>query len=102
MTQVAQKLPEAGVFDFTRDYYGRRVEVTWVDGTVLTGKVGWYDEGSEDEYGELGITLEEVVLTATGEKLPGMAMRCSDVDTFLPLEGENTQEDIDRLWPKSS
>ena len=96
--QVAQKLPEADVFDFTRDYYGRRVEVTWEDGTVLTGKVAWYFEGYEDD--ELGITLDDVEFKATGEKIAGMAMRCSDIDTFIPLEGKNSEEEINRLWPK--
>ena len=100
--QAAQILTEADVFVFTRDYYGRRIEITCKDAgifkdAVLTGKVAWYDESNEDD--ELGITLEDVIILATDEKLPGIALRCSDVESFTPLEEKNSAEDIERLWP---
>ena len=90
---VAQKIVKAEVDTFMAKYYGRRIEVTCKDNTVFTAKLDWFFEGED----ELGIMLDDVV-KADGEEISGITLPLSYIDTFAPLEGENSEEEIERLW----
>ena len=97
--QIAQKIVYAEVDSFMAKYYGRRIEVTCKDGTILAAKLDWFAEMDEEEEGDvLGIMLDDVV-KADGEEIPGIVLPFSYIDTFIPLEGENSDEEIKRLWP---
>jgi hypothetical protein len=92
---MAESLKEIGTHygaleDFVCKYYGRRVELHFLNGDVMRGRVGWFDEGDE-----LGFDFEDLE-SSDGERPPYdiMGVTRSRVKAFIPLEGENTEEFI--------
>ena len=91
---MAESLKEIGTHygaleDFVCKYYRRRVVLHFLNGDVLKGRVGWFDQGDE-----LGFDFED--MERDGERLPYdvMGVTRSKVKSFIPLEGENTEEFI--------
>jgi small nuclear ribonucleoprotein (snRNP)-like protein len=70
--------------DFVYKYQGRRVELRFFGGDIMQGRVGWFDEGGD----ELGFDFHDV--DSDGKRLPhDMCIKKSEVEFFIPLEGEN-------------
>jgi hypothetical protein len=78
---------------FIEKYFSRRVELKTTDGRVMRGRVGWLAEDLGESDDELGFDFEDIDIG--GERLPyGMSLADSEVESFIPLEGENTEEFI--------
>jgi hypothetical protein len=78
---------------FIEKYFSRRVELKTTDGRVIRGRVGWLAEDLGEDDDELGFDFEDVDFE--GESLPyGMSIADFEVDSFIPIEGENTEEFI--------
>jgi hypothetical protein len=91
--QTAHKFVKDDVYDFMDKYYGHRINLTCKDGVILSAKLDWFYEGED----ELGIMLEDVT-KGNGEHISGISLPLSAIDTFTSLEGENTPEEIDRMF----
>ena len=90
--------------------YGRRIKIKlhdnfgrYEDGAILVCRAGYYDEPiqvpEEDEDLEFmgyGISISDAVLNGVPVHLGGVYFM--DIAGFIPLEGENTQEEIDKLF----
>lgn len=101
-------LPTEVLDENIQRYTGRRILVKCHDGRQFEGKAGYYSEDMDfgrdepdEEFLGWGIDLREPVFL-NGEPLPcGIEIAFADIAGFLPLEGENTPEEIDRLFRSS-
>jgi hypothetical protein len=89
---TAQKILNSDVDDFVAKFHGRRIKVHCADGAIFIGTVDWFDEGEE-----FGIGFEDVI-DQHGVAISGYNVPFSYIDSFIPLEGENSDEDIKRLF----
>ena len=96
-------------------YCGRRVQVKLKESSPLFGLgevltcVAWYydehaidiDDEEEEEFGGYGMDVRNVEMN--GVPVPGVgSIPFAHIAGFIPLEGENTPEEIDRLFKKAS
>ena len=87
-------------------YTQRCVLLKLHNGDLIKGKAGYYCEDMDfnrdepdEEFLGWGINLKNV--TVNDEKLPyGISIAFADIAGFLPLEGENTEEEIDRIFSR--
>jgi hypothetical protein len=87
------KMDSMSLHEFIEKYFTKRVELHCHDGVVMSGSVGWLAEDLGENGDELGFDLEDIDLA--GERLScGMSIADSEVESFIPLEGENTKEFI--------
>lgn len=85
-------------------YTGRRILIRLRDGGLVEGKTGYYCEDMDfdreepdEEFLGWGVMLKDVVMN--GERLShGIAIAFADIAGFRPLEGENTEEEIEKLF----
>ncbi len=85
-------------------YTGRRILIKLRDGGRVEAKAGYYCEDMDvdreepdEEFLGWGVMLKDVVMN--GEKLPrGIALAFADIVGFLPLEGENSEEEMKKLF----
>jgi hypothetical protein len=95
--QKAIKLTYDNADDLVYGHYGRRVEVICTNGTVFTGKVGWYAEDMGEDENEWGVCFDDVTDSA-GKTLSGYCVEIPHIESVTPLERANTEEEIKRLF----
>ena len=101
-TTQAQKLEKKDVFMFTGRFFGRLVELTLKDDSILKGRIGdfcypcEFSDEDDEMNEEVGFSLKYVELN--GEVIPNsIKISQSLIKSFIPLERENTQEEIKAL-----
>ena len=98
--QEERKFIEDERYDFIEKYYGRRVHIKVIDDKVsdFDGKVGWFDEYDEAEEGEdmQGIIFDDVDMIGRKSR-DGLSIPLSWIGSYIPLERENTPEEIAAL-----
>jgi hypothetical protein len=90
------------IFKFLEKYGGRRIELLLTDGQVMRGRVGGIcepDEFWEESDGDLNFGFELSEIDIDGEPLTYDMDICeTSVVSFTPLDGENSEEEIKRLF----
>lgn len=95
-------------------YVGRRIKIKFKEalplfqeGAILTCVAGYYDEHAididderEDEFIGYGLFVSDAVLDNTPIPYLGN-VAFADIAGFIPLEGENTPEEIEQWFEKA-
>ena len=97
-------LPTATLDEKLHCYTGRRILIRLRDGGCVEGRAGYYCEDMDlerdepdEEFSGWGVMLRGVV--TNGKRLShGIAIAFADIAGFLPLEGENTEEEMEKLF----
>lgn len=97
--------PVKHIIRLTEQLLGKNISVKLINGDVYSGRVGWYSEGAFDDEAPDGVDWGFVLENANKNGIPLGGQVCipdSQIIGFLPLEGENTPEEIGRLFEKAS
>jgi hypothetical protein len=92
------KIDDMGVFRFIEKYILRRIEVHCKTGTVFQGKFATWSDSISDDDDDTAFCLDfDDVKFLNDDSAQWSSLSESDIDFFVPIDGENSPEETAAL-----